>query len=198
MGESLNINEDGGDAGMGAVSKAITKDKLRMTAGQIIDNLVDIVSKNGNMMLNVGLRADGSLPETFREELVKIGKWLKMNGEAIYETRPFKVYGEGTFCKNADANKKKYADNLYTYTAEDLRFTTKRNVVYVIAMDWPGNGKTIQVKHLNKKDAGKVRSVIFVADGKKLKWEQKEEGLYITMPPHAIGEYAYAFKVNMR
>lgn len=67
-----------------------------MTAGQIVDNLIDIVSKNGNMMLNVGLRADGSLPETFRDELIKIGNWLKLNGEAIYDTRPFKVYGEGT------------------------------------------------------------------------------------------------------
>ena len=66
MGNSLNINKEGGDAGMGSVIQGKTKDQLRMTAGQIVDNLVDIVSKNGNMMLNVGLRADGSLPETFR------------------------------------------------------------------------------------------------------------------------------------
>ena len=60
MGNSLNINKEGGDAGMGSVIQGKTKDQLRMTAGQIVDNLVDIVSKNGNMMLNVGLRADGS------------------------------------------------------------------------------------------------------------------------------------------
>lgn len=97
MGNSLNINEEGGDAGMSSVVQGKAKDKLRMTAGQIVDNLIDIVSKNGNMMLNVGLRPDGSLPETFRDELIKIGNWLKLNGEAIYDTRPFTVYGEGTF-----------------------------------------------------------------------------------------------------
>lgn len=149
------------------------------------------------MMLNVGLRADGSLPETFRDELVKIGKWLKLNGEAIYGTRPFTVYGEGSFNANA-INKKMYADNLYAYTAEDLRFTTKKNAIYVIAMDWPGNGKTIKVKHLNKKNVNKVKSVTFVADGKRLKWQQQEDALYITMPSHSTGEYAYAFKVDFK
>lgn len=120
-----------------------------------------------------------------------------MNGEAIYETRPFNVYGEGSFKANAIGDKK-YADNLYTYTAEDFRFTTKKEVIYVIAMDWPGNDKTIKVKHLNNKEADKVKSVTFVANGEQLKWQQKEDGLYITMPSHSIGEYAYAFKVNVK
>ena len=101
MGNSLNINDEGGDAGMSSAVQGEAKDKLRMTAGQIVDNLIDIVSKNGNMMLNVGLRPDGSLPETFRNELMKIGNWLKLNGEAIYDTRPFTVYGEGNFSAKA-------------------------------------------------------------------------------------------------
>ena len=198
MGNSLNINKDGGDSGMGAISEVKAKDKLRMTAGQIVDNLVDIVSKNGNMMLNVGLRADGSLPETFRDELVKIGKWLKLNGEAIYGTRPFKVYGEGIFNMNAAAGKKKYADNLYTYTAKDLRFTTKGNTIYVIAMDWPGNSKTIRVKNLNNRETNSIKSVSFLASGEKVKWKQDENGLYITTPSHPTGEYAYTFKVCLK
>ena len=169
-----------------------------MTAGQIVDNLVDIVSKNGNMMLNVGLRADGSLPETFRDELVKIGKWLKLNGEAIYGSRPFKVYGEGIFNMNAAAGKKKYADNLYTYTAKDLRFTTKGNTIYVIAMDWPGNSKTIRVKNLNNRETNSIKSVSFLASGEKVKWKQDENGLYITTPSHPTGEYAYTFKVCLK
>ena len=198
MGNSLNINKDGGDSGMGAISEVKAKDKLRMTAGQIVDNLVDIVSKNGNMMLNVGLRADGSLPETFRDELVKIGKWLKLNGEAIYGTRPFKVYGEGIFNMNAAAGKKKYADNLYTYTAKDLRFTTKGNTIYVIAMDWPGNSKTIRVKNLNNRETNSIKSVSFLASGEKVKWKQDGNGLYITTPSHPTGEYAYTFKVCLK
>lgn len=199
MGNTLNINKDGGDAGMGSMLlQGGTKDKLRMTAGQIVDNLVDIVSKNGSMMLNVGLRADGSLPETFRDELIKIGHWLKLNGEAIYGTRPYKVYGEGTFCmKEKEAGKKRYADYLYVFTADDLRFTTKKNTIYVTVMDWPGNGKTIKVKHLNKKETDTIKSVTFVANNKKVKWRQQEDGLYITMPKQPVGEYAYVFKVSL-
>lgn len=195
LGDSLNINAEGGDAGMNAVSEAPTKDKLRMTAGQIVDNLVDIVSKNGTMMLNVGLRADGSLPETYRNELVKIGQWLKLNGEAIYDTRPFKVYGEGTFSIEAAAGTKLYADNLYAYTANDIRFTTKGNTIYVIVLAWPGNGCTIRVKSLGDREIGSVKAVSFLATGESLGWKQEDQGLYITMPAHPTGEYAYAFKV---
>lgn len=195
MGNSLNISKDGGDAGMGSVIQGKTKDKLRMTAGQIVDNLVDIVSKNGNMMLNVGLRADGSLPETFRDELVKIGNWLKLNGEAIYNTRPFKVYGEGTFSMNATTGKKKYADYLYAFTAKDIRFTTKKNTIYVLTLDWPGNGKTVKIQNLNSKEIKNIKSISFLASGEQVKWKQDESGLYITTPSQPIGEYAYAFKV---
>ena len=195
MGNSLNISKDGGDAGMGSVIQGKTKDKLRMTAGQIVDNLVDIVSKNGNMMLNVGLRADGSLPETFRDELVKIGNWLKLNGEAIYNTRPFKVYGEGTFSMNATTGKKKYADYLYAFTAKDIRFTTKKNTIYDLTLDWPGNGKTVKIQNLNSKEIKNIKSISFLASGEQVKWKQDESGLYITTPSQPIGEYAYAFKV---
>lgn len=198
MGNSLNIGKEGADAGMASVSKVEAKDKLRLTAGQVIDNLVDIVSKNGNMMLNVGLRADGSLPETFREELRKIGRWLKMNGEAIYDTRPFKVYGEGGVSQNRlkFISVKGYNDDKYVYTSSDVRFTTKDGAVYVIVLDWPGNGKTLRVNSLGSGKAGKVRFVALVADGRKLKWKQEKDALCITMPDAPVGEYAYAFKVD--
>ena len=198
MGNSLNINKEGGDAGMGSVIQGKTKDQLRMTAGQIVDNLVDIVSKNGNMMLNVGLRADGSLPETFRDELVKIGNWLKLNGEAIYDTRPFKVYGEGTFNMNVASGKKQYADYLYKFTAKDIRFTTKKNVIYIFTLDWPGNGETLKVQKLNNQELKNIQSISFLASGEKVKWTQDESGLYITTPAAPVGEYAYAFKVTMQ
>lgn len=194
MGNSLNISKEGGDAGMASVAAGNTEDKLRMTAGQIVDNLVDIVSKNGNMMLNVGLRADGSLPETFRNELVKIGKWLKLNGEAIYDTRPFKVYGEGTFSTKGYGQQ--YADYLYTFTAKDIRFTTKKNVLYIFTLDWPGNNETINIQSLNSKELKNIQSVSFLASGKNVKWKQDENGLYITTPDRPSGEYAYVFKVT--
>ncbi len=85
------------DAGMSGDASDNGGDPLRLDAGKVVDNLLDIVSKNGNMMLNVGLRADGSLPNSFRQVLIQIGQWLKINGEGIYGTRPFYVYGEGPF-----------------------------------------------------------------------------------------------------
>lgn len=173
---------------MGSVVQGKTKDKLRMTAGQIVDNLIDIVSKNGNMMLNVGLRADGSLPETFRDELIKIGNWLKLNGEAIYDTRPFKVYGEGTFSINALVGKKKYADYMYTFTAKDIRFITKENTIYIFILDWPGNGKNIKIQNLNSKEIKNIKSVSFLASREKVRWKQDEDELYITTPASLIGK----------
>ena len=199
MGGRLNINEHGGDSGMASVSGADTSDKLRMTAGQVIDLLVDVVSKNGNLMLNVGLRADGSLPETFRSELDKIGAWLKLNGEAIFDTRPYKVFGEGPFSTaNVGAGlsdkKRAYADYMYSYGKDDIRFTTKDGNIYVIVLDWPGDGAVIRVNSLDKADIAAIKSVTNLADGKPLKW-RADDGLYITMPEKATGQYAYAFKI---
>ena len=195
MGNSLNINDEGGDAGMSSAVQGEAKDKLRMTAGQIVDNLIDIVSKNGNMMLNVGLRPDGSLPETFRNELMKIGNWLKLNGEAIYDTRPFTVYGEGNF--SAKAHQQQYADYLYAFTAKDIRFTTKKNTIYVFAMDWPGNEAILKIRHLNSKKIQNIQSVSFLASGETVNWTQDINGLSITMPSRPAGEYAYVFKVTL-
>ena len=195
MGNAFDTNKGEGDDGMGFAAKGKTKDKLRMTAGQIVDNLIDIVSKNGTMMLNVGLRADGSLPETFKDELTKIGNWLKINGEGIYETRPFKVYGEGPF--GTQKHKQNYADYLYSYTEKDWRFTTKKNIIYIFALDWPGNNRTVKISSLNSKEIKHIQSISFLPSGEQISWKHKKDGLYMTMPSRPIGEYAYAFKVTL-
>ena len=103
-----------------------------------MDDLVDIVSKNGCLLLNVGPRADGTIPDEDREILLSIGKWLKINGEAIYETTPWKIYGEGptgTSTGHLAESKDK------PFTAEDIRFTAKGDSLYVIALDWPASNR---------------------------------------------------------
>ena len=108
---SAQANAQTDDTGAGGEKVANQADALRLDASKVVDNLIDIVSKNGNMMLNVGLRGDGSLPETFRNELIKIGRWLKINGEGIYGTRPFTVFGEGSFKMPETGHKFNFDDN---------------------------------------------------------------------------------------
>ena len=184
------------DAGMSAAENSkYGPDRIRLPAGKVIDNLVDIVSKNGNMLLNVGLRPDGSLPDTFRHELVEIGRWLKANGEAIYGTRPFKVFGEGPF--KMPKSKGKFNDNEYAYTAQDIRFTTKGNAIYATLLDWPGNGADVTIKSLGSRDVSDIKSVAMLATGEPLKWTQSDDGLHVTMPDKMIGEHAYVLKVSL-
>ena len=147
------------------------------------------------MMLNVGLRPDGSLSETYRHELQSIGKWLKINGEAIYNTRPFSLYGEGPFKLPETGN---FNDNQYHYSSEDIRFTQSKDgkTLYAILLDWPTNKKEITIKSLVKSKLGSFKSITFLATGQSVKYNQSEEGLSIVMPSRVVGEYAYVFKIT--
>lgn len=104
----------------------------------LIQQLVDIVSKNGCLLLNVGPRPDGIIPEQAQQILLDMGRWLSINDEAVYGTRPWTVYGEGpTKVKGGSFNDTATKG----YTAQDIRFTTKGDALYAIAMEWPGDGK---------------------------------------------------------
>jgi alpha-L-fucosidase len=195
MGEkALGTEATGDDAGMGRKTKrAQDADALRMTAGQIIDNLADLVSKNGNMMLNVGLRADGSLPETFRRELTEIGEWLRSNGEAVYGTRPFQVFGEGPFQKPKEHA---YDDNLFVFTAKDIRFTTKEANIYAIFLDWPGDGAKAKITSIKRGMLPAIQSVQMLTTGERLEWTLGAEGLEIALPEKAPGKFAFVVKIE--
>lgn len=194
MGGHLATLQEDNDAGMSAATASDKgPDQIRLNAGQVIDNLVDIVSKNGNMMLNVGLRPDGSLPETFKRELLDIGAWLKANGEAIYETRPHTRFGEGPSELDLSSH---YNDHEYSYTAQDIRFTTKGPQLYVILMDWPGNGADVTVSSLSPKALPSVKSVAMLASGERLRWRQDQQGLHVTLPDRPVGDFAYVIKVS--
>jgi len=162
------------------------------SAQYLVDELIDIVSKNGNLLLNIGPKADGTIPEEQQQLLLDIGKWLKVNGEAIYGTRPWKVFGEGPAKSiGGDHIDKK----VKPYTQEDIRFTTKGQTLYAIPLIVPKG--VIDIKSLSSKDPDlKIASVELVGSKEKIKWSQGENGLTIGLVKKYPLEYAAVFKIK--
>jgi len=124
----------------------------------VIQQLVDIVSKNGNLLLNIGPRSDGTIPDEVQQVLRDVGSWLKVNGEAIYGTHSWKTYGEGPTKVAAGSF---HDTETASYTANDFRFTTKDNALYAIELAWPASGEAVIHSLGSGTDASKkVESVV--------------------------------------
>ena len=151
-------------------------------AEDLVRDLVDIVSKNGNLLLNVGPKADGTISEEDTAILRSIGKWLAIHGEAIYGTRPYRIFGEGP----TQIVEGQFADSIRkTYTSADFRFTTGNGFLYVICMGKSENG-AYTVTSLGEKDAsrmanfhGVIRRVERLGDSARVDWHRDEAGLHL-------------------
>lgn len=149
---------------------------------------MDIVSKNGNLLLNIGPKADGTITPEQQSVLLQIGDWLAVNGEAIYGARPWIKSGEGSEQGTSGA----FADNKESvYTAQDIRFTTKGNVLYAISLEWPEKEVTIY----SIGNETKVASVSLLGSDENLQWQQTADGLNVVYPKEKPSDYAHALKV---
>jgi alpha-L-fucosidase len=160
----------------------------------VVHQLIDIVSKNGNLLLNIGPRSDGTIPEEVQQVLREVGAWLNSNGEAIYGTRAWKIYGEGP----TQVTEGSFHDtDTQPYTAEDFRFTKKGDALYAIELGWPSNREAV-IHSLGRAalgDHAKIASVVLLGSDAKLEFEQRDDGLHIQLPGQKPGNYAYSFRV---
>ena len=157
---------------------------------------MDIISKTGVLLLAFGPHADGSIPVVAKESLTAIGDWLKINGEAVYATRPWSSYGEGVTVPKVGHQGGDEVD----YVAEDIRFTRSKDnaTLYVTFLGYPQGGKGV-VKSLNsqKIDLSTLEKIELLGNSSKIKIDQKSDGLHIKLPKSAKNDcYAYAFKLK--
>ncbi len=159
----------------------------------VVDQLIDIVSKNGNLLLNIGPRSDGTIPDEVQKALLDVGAWLNINGEAIYGTRPWRTYGEGPTKVAAGSFHDTDTPN---YTPEDFRFTTKGDVLYAIGLAWPTSGEAVIRSLGTTLGSQQVQSVDLVGSDAKLQVEQKADGLHVHLPAQEPAKYAYALRIK--
>ncbi len=170
------------------------------TSEEIIQMLVDIVSKNGNLLLNVVQTPEGDLEPDVVKILEEIAGWTKINGEAIYSSRPWKIYGEGP-STTGQQEKGQFGGlkDTRAYQPTDIRFTTKDGILYVFCMNTPV--ENIVVKSLGKfsKYSNKaIASVSLLGSKEKIQWKQGDNSLLInkpsTMPDFSVVTFAVKFK----
>jgi alpha-L-fucosidase len=195
-------------------------------ADQFVWKIVENVSKNGNLLLNISPKADGTIPQEQQDVLLAIGKWLEVNGEAIYASRPWIKYGEGPAADGAAeamvaARAKGFAGRLNGqnqgnqivgggglprkgYTPRDIRFTTHGDTLYATVMSWPGEEAVVTSLALSpsnglavgKAPQGKIVKVELLGHAGALAFTQDAAGLHVKFPAEKPCEYAYVLKIT--
>ncbi len=161
---------------------------------RLVDDLIDIVAKNGCLLLNIGPKADGTIPAHEQEMLREIGRWLTINGEAIYGTAHWFTYGEGptgTATGHISEQKNK------AFTAEDIRFTTKGELLYAIVLDWP-NGGSVTIESLKagvETPGGKIANIQLLGCDQAIEWTQNDNELTIQVPNRRPCDHAFVFRI---
>jgi alpha-L-fucosidase len=162
----------------------------RKTERQVLHTLVDVVSKNGTLLLNIPQSADGTIDEHSRRLLEEVGAWLRTCGEGIYGTRPWRVYGEGP---TALAAVEGYNEADLEYTAADIRYTASGSTVYATLLDWPENGEAV-LRSFGRED-GPVAGVTLLGWGP-VDSRLEPDGLHVRLPASAPTRHAHMLRID--
>jgi alpha-L-fucosidase len=166
-----------------------TPDSMYMKPDELIDYLADIVSKGGNLLINIGPKADGTIPEVMQNCLKDAGAWLKINGEAIYGTKPWTVFGEGPTTEELGV--RGMNGKRIHFRQGDIRFTTKNRTLYAIILEWPGTQVTIQ-----SLKGVPVKRIAFLGSGEPVQWQETDGGIVVQLPLQPVSPYANVLKIE--
>jgi alpha-L-fucosidase len=170
------------DTAVARNSWCYTENNQYKTANEILCNLVDVVSKNGRMLLNIGPKADGTIPEEDRRILLEIGEWLKINGEAVYGSSVWRISTEGP----TEVVEGQFSDGEFKgFTSEDIRFTVNGSYIYAFILKYPEDG-VVRIKSLAEKDAAKlphfhgiIKNVSVLGFDERPGWKRTEDALVV-------------------
>jgi alpha-L-fucosidase len=176
-------------------NRALLENHTYQKASLIVPLLADIVSKNGNLLLSIPLPGHGEPDSDELAFLEELSQWQQVNSEAIKGSRPWKIYGEGpsTETKGIAA----YQLSKYKFDHSDIRFTTKRDVLYAIALGWPPDNQVF-IKSLASNSPhyeGKIGKVELLGARSEIRWSRGVDGLRIRVPLEPPCNYAYTFKI---
>ncbi|WP_157637810.1 alpha-L-fucosidase [Flexithrix dorotheae] len=178
-----------------------TEDLKIKPAGEVLHVLIDIVSKNGVLLLNISPKADGTIPEDQRTSLLEMGNWLSNYGEAIYDTKPWYTYGEGP-TKEPEGHFKNHAEFLkIKYSEKDYRFTAKGDNIYVMTLGAPQANEEILLTSFSRENLPEpveISKISLLGNDAEIEWSLTDEGLKISIPATDLDEMAVVFKVEKK